>query len=184
MTISRPILLILSCITICNCIALPQLEGLKKIATTTTTTTTAVNIVATPSPVCQPSSLSLMEEYFATYAVAHHPHSIETCDIMVKKLNNFAPSNTSSCPWEYVCDHDDNRFPKYIIKAKCLNNYCESCNNEGANVLNECRPVTVPLTVYKCEKDSANPFILKGSRATEDIALACQCDNTSITNST
>ncbi len=181
-TISKPILLILVCITACNSIVLPpQVKSLKNTGVPAVNVVTTVTTPSKPA-VCMPKSLNQIEEYFASYAVTHHPHSLETCNMMTRKLNDFAPSSKSSCPWEYTCDHDENRFPKYIIKAKCLNDYFESCNKEGNDVLGVCRPVTIPLTVYKCADNTEQSF-LEGSWTTENVVLACQCDNTNIISS-
>lgn len=141
--------------------------------------------VPTP-PHCIPSS---MTDFEAQLTIFTHHKSVDSCNEMVRKLNNAAPSINSSCPWDYSCDFKVNRFPQYIIQANCLKSHCNggSCENENAVMEQlECIPVEVPLDVYECSEATPSLESIVQGGASEQaeglwtkahIVVGCQCDN-------
>lgn len=122
-----------------------------------------------PTPIhCVPSSMTNLE---AQLTVFTHHKSLDSCNEMVRKLNNSAPSVNSTCPWRYHCEFKVNRFPQYIIRADCLNSYCEGASCAGAGneyaalEQRKCRPVGISLDVYECSESTPSFEAIKGGTA-------------------
>lgn len=72
------------------------------------------------------------------------------CSQVEAMLQVTAPSNkTTSCPHQYQCSFDNQRYPKYIIEMVCVQEYCSS----DCGGLNQCKPETVPFLVLKTDDD-------------------------------
>ena len=74
------------------------------------------------------------------------------CSEIVTLLRVVVPNNkTSSCPYQYQCNFDDQRYPKYLIEMTCTQSQCSS----NCSQLSECRPKHFSLIVATL-KDKEN----------------------------
>ena len=91
--------------------------------------------------------------------------SKESCD--KDFMDNSNPRGYRSlCPWEYVRDFDEGRFPPVLYVAKCT---CRSCL-QYSNY--QCKPVLYSIPVLK--KQCRNG-IVEWMRKTHLISVACTC---------
>ncbi|KAH3891098.1 hypothetical protein DPMN_015187 [Dreissena polymorpha] len=63
------------------------------------------------------------------------------CPKTVSEGQSDPLNKRSTCPWDYVVDHDPERFPATILKARSA---CTTCIG---NSLNECNAITQLMTV-------------------------------------
>ena len=134
------------------------------------------SIITSPLP-CFPKLTS--EGFIGSYT---NYMSVDTCNEMTRKLNNAAPSSSSSCPWEYYCHFQANRFPQYIVQANCSMSHCQGCSSSGSFEPGNCEAVTIPLDVYKCSASEVDPLGIpaSGEWIKEEIQVACQCEHSVI----
>jgi hypothetical protein len=73
------------------------------------------------------------------------------CEQMENVLNSILPTKTGVlCPLQYKCDHDERRYPPYIVSPQCLEGgRCSSCINYGT-----CSPTYVTIKVLKLSRDT------------------------------
>lgn len=85
----------------------------------------------------------------------------------------WAPHHQSLCPWQYIHKYRKDKFPRYLLEAKCT---CKKCNLEKH--LNSgdygCIPVyesSLVLVKRNCGLDG----FYKWMPAVEKINMACVC---------
>lgn len=61
----------------------------------------------------------------------------------------YLNSSLTPCPWEYVAEHDINRYPQYIHNVNCLQYNCENHYSMTDLVSCECKPVKYNTTVLE-----------------------------------
>ena len=105
--------------------------------------------------------------------------SSTVCSQMETMLEEIAPTNkTSSCPYQYRCNFDQQRYPKFIIELTCKQKYCSS----NCNQLSECKQKSFSLSVARTDNENCSDE--EGSSqwtvAPQKINVGCSCGITSI----
>ncbi|XP_060554478.1 interleukin-17C-like isoform X2 [Ruditapes philippinarum] len=69
------------------------------------------------------------------------------------------------CPWNYVIDFDENRYPKRLAKAVCQ---CEHCHRGS------CRPIHsyIPILRKECDLYSGQYVF---NKYIEEVPVGCRC---------
>ena len=80
-------------------------------------------------------------------------------------------SNTALCPWEYICDYKEDRYPHYLFKARCESANCINCNQENRRH-NMCQSHGIHVTVLQM-KNSCEEWVW----GQELVPIACTCVN-------
>ena len=70
--------------------------------------------------------------------------------------NSFSSSKSSKCPWTWVVNRKDDRFPREIVHAKC-GNACDEWY---------CRPVRYNMIVLYRKKGSLDKWKMRNKRIT------------------
>lgn len=64
----------------------------------------------------------------------------------------YKSNDTTPCPWQYIAEHDFNRYPQYLQNVSCLQSSCTRHNIPGTSC--ECREVGYTVTILnrtQCE---------------------------------
>ena len=129
----------------------------------------------------------LQESYFlhnsSTNDVRSKSLGDKTCREMERKLKHAAPTEGSVyCPWTYKCNYSEQRYPRYLIQANCLNDYCHSgCNNTGSgehgSPQGHCIPITVVVQILKPKivGSYGSGDDIEWSKHNKRIRLGCKC---------
>ena len=96
----------------------------------------------------------------------------DVCADIVSMANQNLPNDTQTpCPWNYTCSYDPDTFPHYILKARCLWNYCTyPCQNDIS-------PAT-GRTIKNCVTYSTTYSFLQlsdGDVKSMTIDIGCSC---------
>ena len=79
-------------------------------------------------------------------------------------------SYTALCPWDYICDYRADRFPNYLLKARCTTSVCiGNCSPEDQRH-NMCQSHSTHVTILQMR----NGEWVWGQ---ELIPIACTCTN-------
>ena len=110
----------------------------------------------------------------------------KTCQEMERKLNHTAPTEGSVyCPWRYKCDYDEQRYPRYLIQAVCLSDYCHNgCNNTGSSgehgsLQGHCIPISVKVKILKPKiiGSYGSGSVIEWRKHNKRIRLGCKCSS-------
>ena len=90
------------------------------------------------------SQLTLATKLFNGYS-----QPADTCNVIKETLNQ-AVSKVKLCPWNYSCDYQENRYPRYLVQAKCVKQYeiikQDSCSEDSTPEVKMCEEIKVPAT--------------------------------------
>ena len=81
-------------------------------------------------------------------------------------------SKTALCIWVYVCDYRADRFPNYLLKARCKTATCNGNCGSHNNRHNMCQSHGIHVTVPKM-RDDCEEWVW----GQELLPLACTCTN-------
>jgi len=96
----------------------------------------------------------------------NHLYGDRTCPTELPKTGD--QEQRSTCPWYYVINHDENRFPADIAEARCR---CERCI--GGHTVNQCERVFYHQRVLKRKGEKDGMY--RWEPAWEKIATGCTC---------
>ena len=73
--------------------------------------------------------------------------------------------NGEMCPWDFVVDFDENRFPKRLAKAVCK---CDHCHRGS------CRPIHsyIPVLRKECNWNTSRYVF---NKYVEEVPVGCRC---------
>ncbi len=96
---------------------------------------------------------------------------VGVCRHMESKFNAFA-KNIETCPWNYTCNYNENRYPQYMLQANCLRQYefkpVTSTDCAGkTDSPKQCIPITTLVRVQIKTEDDNDSTIGSGSQDEE-----------------
>ena len=81
-------------------------------------------------------------------------------------------SNTAVCPWEYICDYRADRYPHYLLKARCKTSICSGNCSPEDNRHNMCQSHGIHVTVLQI-RENCGEWVW----GQELLPIACTCTN-------
>ena len=81
-----------------------------------------------------------------------------------------AISNTAVCPWDYICDYKADRFPNYLLKARCKTSMCSGNCGPKDSRHNMCQSHGIHVTVLQM-RGKCGEWVW----GQELIPIACTC---------
>jgi len=102
------------------------------------------------------------------------------CAKMLQEMDTVVShiSTTALCPWNYTCDYKANRFPNYLIKAKCLHDRCRDVTcSQYYDRHSMCQSHSITVNVLRM-RDNCESWDVDE----EFIPLACTCTNDVVSN--
>ena len=93
----------------------------------------------------EPSVAAIVGLSFLTLSQHINDDPVGVCRSMEKKLNLHV-ENIEVCPWKYICDYQENRYPQYILQAECKRQHESTCDSDSPK---QCTPIAavVPVVV-------------------------------------
>ena len=80
-------------------------------------------------------------------------------------------SNTAVCPWDYICDYKEDRFPHYLFKARCKTSVCSGNCSPGDKIHNMCQSHGIHVTVLQM-RGNCGEWVWG-----QELPIACTCTN-------
>ena len=125
----------------------------------------------------------MVMQSFLTYIIDHSRFTsagMETANkaICAQILKEFDEetniiSYTALCPWDYICDYRADRFPNYLLKARCTTSVCSgNCSPENKRH-NMCQSHTQHSHDYSA--DEKRRVGLRSRTPTNSLYLHKQC---------
>ncbi|KAL4223061.1 hypothetical protein ACF0H5_016537 [Mactra antiquata] len=102
----------------------------------------------------------------ATRNAYSYPQSCESSSVSL----NTPLHRRTLCPWDYVQDYDEHRFPPVLTVARCK---CRNCLDE----YHKCKPVLYSIHVLRRE---CIDNTIRWIRRTQLISVACTCSRPSL----
>lgn len=102
----------------------------------------------------------------ATRNAYRHPQS---CGLPAVTRSTPLHSRTL-CPWDYVQDYDEQRFPPVLTVARCK---CKNCFDN----YHKCKPVLYSIHILRRECIDSS---IRWVRRTQLISVACTCSRPSL----